>query len=506
MVSSSSEPVKTPHAVLLSFPAQGHLNPILTLAKILHIVGGFRITIVNTEFDHRRLLRSSSSAATAANNAIDGFHLTSIPDGLPPNPVDDNATQDIPALCTSIRQKCPAFFRHLLSTLSPPATCVIADGLMSSSAAVAMKLGIPAWLFYTHSSCGFWSYMNFAELVRRGYLPLKDETFLTNGYLDTKIEVITGMEGIRLQDLPTFIRTTNPDDLMLQIMLKRPEDASCGVGIILNTFDALEPDVLAAVRYKFGNLYSIGPLTKFKSLFVTDSEAATIGSSLWKNDSGCLNWLDGQEQEKVVYVNFGSITVLSPQQLAEFAWGLAGSGYPILWAIRPDMVSSGGAAEALPENFVKQVEERTKVVAWCDQEAVLAHPAIGVFLTHCGWNSTLESLCNGVPMVCWPFFAEQPTNCRYICEEWGVGLEIEGEVKREMVAKLVREAMEGEKGMEMKRRALEWKEKARRATEPGGSSYANVEKLTRDLVQTKVSEAEIISTGFHHQTNEKLVQ
>lgn len=108
-------------------------------------------------------------------------------------------------------------------------------------------------------------------------------------------------------------------------------------------------------------------------------------------------------------------------------------------------------------------------------------------------------------MVCWPFFAEQPTNCRYICEEWGFGLEIEGEVKRERVEKLVREAMEGEKGREMKRRALEWKEKARTATEPGGSSYANIEKLMKDLVQTNVSEAEIISTGFHHQINEKLV-
>lgn len=361
MASSSSEPVSTPHAVLLSFPAQGHLNPILTLAKLLHILGGFRITMVNTEFNHRRLLRSSSSAAAAANNAIDGFRLTAIPDGLPPTLFEIDATQDILALCAATRQHCPAFFRHLLSTLSPPATCVITDGSLSSSAAVAMELGIPAWLFYTHSSCGFWSYVNLAELVQRGYTPLKDESFLTNGYLDTKIELIPGMEGIRLRDLPTFFRTTKKDDLMLQIMLKRPEEARGGVGLILNTFDALEPDVLAAVESKFGNVYSIGPLTKFNSLIATNSEAAMIGSNLWKSDSECLNWLDGQEQGKVVYVNFGSITVLSAQQLAEFAWGLAGSGYPILWAIRPDLVSSGGAAAALPEDFVKQVEDRTKV-------------------------------------------------------------------------------------------------------------------------------------------------
>lgn len=361
MASSSSEPASRPHAVLLSFPAQGHLNPILTLAKLLHILGGFRVTLVNTEFNHRRLLRSSSTAAAAANNAIAGFSLTAIPDGLPAALFDADATQDIPTLCASTRRHCPAFFRTLLSTLSPPATCVIADGSMSSSAAAAIELGIPAWLFYTHSSCGFWSYVNFAELVRRGYTPLKDESFLTNGYLDTKIEQIPGMKRIRLRDLPSFIRTTDAADLMFQIMLKRTEEASVGVGLILNTFDALEPEAVAAVQARFGNVYTIGPLSEFSSLVAMDSEAAMIGSSLWKSDSECFDWLDGRERGKVVYVNFGSITVLSAHELAEFAWGLAGSGYPILWAIRPDMVRSSGAAAALPEDFVEQAKDRTKV-------------------------------------------------------------------------------------------------------------------------------------------------
>nr|UYE91540.1 putative glycosyltransferase [Anoectochilus roxburghii] len=128
---------------------------------------------------------------------------------------------------------------------------------------------------------------------------------------------------------------------------------------------------------------------------------------------------------------------------------------------------------------------RIKLVAWCDQEAVLAHPATGAFLTHCGWNSTLESLSEGVPMVCWPYFVEQTTNCYYVCQVWGVGLEIEGEVRREKVEKLVRETMEGDKAAEMRRRATEWKQSAKTAIEPGGSSYVNLEALLSDLAKTK---------------------
>nr|UYE91544.1 putative glycosyltransferase [Anoectochilus roxburghii] len=490
----SSEPLGIPHAVLVSFPAQGHLNPILALAKLLHSHGGFRVTLVNTEFNHHRLLRSSPTAAAAANDFIDGFRLAAIPDGLTQIPINADTTPDIPTLCHSTRQHCPTFFRRLLSTLSPPATCVIADGGMFSCGAAAIELGIPAWLFYTHSGCGFWSYMNFPELVHRGYTPLKEESFLTNGYMDTKIDCIPGMEGIRLRDLPSFIRTINAADVMLQIILERADNASKGVGIILNTFDALEPEVLAAVRKKFSNIYSVGPLAAVQHMLVAEtSEAAMIGSSLWKNDSECLSWLDGQEVGKVVYVNFGSIAVLSAQQLEEFAWGLAAAGYPTLWIIRSDLVRSGGAAALLPEAFFQQMKGRAKVVAWCDQEAVLAHPAIGVFLTHCGWNSTLESLWEGVPMVCWPYFAEQATNCHYICRVWGVGLEIEGEVRRELLEKLLREAMEGNKAAEMKRMAMEWKQSARMAIEPGGSSYVNLEKLMIDLTEAKkyVNEAAI---------------
>jgi UDP:flavonoid glycosyltransferase YjiC (YdhE family) len=211
-----------------------------------------------------------------------------------------------------------------------------------------------------------------------------------------------------------------------------------------------------------------------------------VQSNLWKEQDGLLEWLDGHSTRSVVYVNYGSITVMSNEQMLEFAWGLANSGYPFLWNVRPDLVK--GDAAVLPPEFSAAIEGRGLLTTWCPQEKVIVHDAVGVFLTHSGWNSTLESLCAGVPMLSWPFFAEQQTNCRYKRTEWGVGMEIGGEVRRADVAAKIHEVMEGEKGEEMRRRAAEWKEKAALATLPGGAAEVNLDSLI-DVLSGKTGQA-----------------
>ncbi|KAL3504756.1 hypothetical protein ACH5RR_034597, partial [Cinchona calisaya] len=157
-----------------------------------------------------------------------------------------------------------------------------------------------------------------------------------------------------------------------------------------------------------------------------------------KEKPECPEWLDTKDSNSVVYANFGSITVMTPDQLVEFAWGLANSKQTLLWNIRPDIVSGDS-------------------------------------------NSTLESISNGVPngvpMICWPFFAEQQTNCWYCCTKWDIGLEIDNNVKRDEVESLVRDLIVGEKGKNMKKKAMEWKKKYEEAANSsGGSSISNMEK------------------------------
>ncbi|CAN6887126.1 unnamed protein product [Brassica oleracea] len=372
MASHAVSSGQKPHVVCVPFPGQGHINPLLIVAKLLH-AKGFHVTFVNNVYNHNRLLRSRGP------NELDGlpsFRFESIPDGL--LETDGDKMQDLPSLCEATMKNCLAPFKELLHRINarddvPPVSCILADGMMSFTLDAAEELGVPCVIFWTTSACGFLAYLFYHLCVGKGLCPLKDENDL-----NTEIEWIPTMRNPRLRDLPSFIRTTNPNDIMLNYLsLNRDIDK--------------------------------------------DGEMGRMGTNLWKEDTKCLDWLDTKSRDSSgVYVNFGSITVMSAKQLVEFAWGLAATGKDFLWVIRPDLVD--GDAAVLPPEFLTTADRRM-LVTWCPQEKVLAHPAIGGFLTHSGWNSTLESFCDGVPMVCWPFFAEQQTNCKYCCDEmsgrWG---------------------------------------------------------------------------------------
>ena len=302
---------------------------------------------------------------------------------------------------------------------------------------------------------------------------------MTSGYLDNKVDCIPGMKNFRLKDLPDFIRTKDLNDFMVEFFIEAADQFHRASAIVFNTCNELESDVLNALYSMFSSLYAIGPLPSLLSQ-TPHNHLESLGSNLWKEDIKCLEWLESKGPESVVYVNFGSITVMTPDQLLEFAWGLANSKKPILWIIRPDLVIGGSFI--LSSEFENEISDRGLIASWCPQEQVLNHPSIGGFLTHCGWNSTTESICAGVPMLCWPFFGDQPTNCRFICNEWEIGLEINTDVKRAEVEKLVNELMVGEKGKKMRQKAVELNKKAEENTSPGGCSYMNLDKVIKEVL------------------------
>lgn len=299
---------------------------------------------------------------------------------------------------------------------------------------------------------------------------------MTNGYLDTVVDWIPGLEGISFKDLPRFLRTTNPDEFMIKYMMQETGRAREASAVIINTFQQLEHDALRALSSYLPLIYPIGPLNILDNQ-IKDKSLKEIGSNLWKEEPECLEWLDSKDPNSVVYVNFGSIAVVTPEQLVEFAWGLANSKQNFLWILRPDLVS--GDSAILPSEFLEETKERCIFASWCPQEKVLSHPCIGGFLTHSGWNSTIESISYGVPMICWPFFGAQPTNCWFCCTKWGIGMEIGSNVKRDEVESVIRELMVGEKGKEMKRKAFEWKRLGEVATQ---NSYFNLENVIKQVL------------------------
>ncbi|XP_050907654.1 7-deoxyloganetin glucosyltransferase [Lathyrus oleraceus] len=476
---------RKPHAVLTPFPAQGHINALLKLAKLLHLKG-FHITFVNTEYNHKRLLKSRGS------NSFDGFTdftFETIPDGLTPmdGDGDGDVTQDAPSLFHSIMTKMHIFFGELLTRLHesaiaglvPPVTCIVSDFYMPFTIQAAEDHALPILLFSPTSACTLLSILHSRTLIEKGLMPLKDESYRTNGYLDTKVDCIPGLHNFRLKDLFDLIITTDLNDIMFEFFIHVTDRVHRASAIVFNTFNELESDVLQALSSMLPSLYTIGPLPLLLNQ-IGHNHLQSLGSNLWKEDTKCIDWLESKEPESVIYVNFGSIAVLTPEQLLEFAWGLANSKKPFLWIIRPDLVIGGSVV--LSSECVNEISDRGLIASWCPQEKVLNHPSIGGFLTHCGWNSTTESICAGVPMLCWPFLADQPTNCRFIYNEWEIGMEIDSNVKRDEVEKLINELMLGDKGKRMRKKVMQLKKKAKESTSPGGSSYMTFDKVIEEVL------------------------
>lgn len=469
-----------PHAVVVPYPGSGNINPALQLAKLLHRHGVY-ISFVNTEHNHRRV---QATVGAAAVRGREGFRFEAIPDGLVE--ADRDAGDYDLGLSAATSHRCAQPLKELVRRLNgtagvPPVTCMMPTALMSFALDVARELGLPSMVLWGGSAASLMGHMRLRELQERGYLPLKDKSFLTNGHLDkTVIDWIPGMPPISLNDISSFVRTTDPDDFGLRFNILEANGCTKAGALIVNTFQDLEADVLEALGAEYPRIYTIGPLGSLLSHHITDDDdSSTGGLSLWKQDTDCLAWLDKQEPSSVVYANFGSLTVLTADQLVEFAWGLADSGHRFLWSMRDNLVPSDGAGlSSLPPEFIAATAGRCCLTTWCPQEEVLRHPAVGCFVTHNGWNSTCESVAAGVPMVCWPGFADQYTNCKYVCEVWGVGLRLDDVVRREQVAGHVKQAIEAE---EMRRSAMGWKEKAEDAAAPGGSSYENLQSMVTAL-------------------------
>ncbi|KAJ0973924.1 hypothetical protein J5N97_015889 [Dioscorea zingiberensis] len=147
-------------------------------------------------------------------------------------------------------------------------------------------------------------------------------------------------------------------------------------------------------------------------------------------------------------------------------------GRPFLWVVRPDI--TGKAIINLPKGFKDRIGDRGMVVQWSPQQEVLAHPAVSCFMSHCGWNSTMEGVSNGVPFLCWPYFADQHLNQTYICDVWKTGLKMIPDENNMITKDQIRDKVEELLGDgEMKKRALEMKEMATKGVDKGGSSFQN---------------------------------
>lgn len=238
---------------------------------------------------------------------------------------------------------------------------------------------------------------------------------------------------------------------------------------------------------KLSPLITIGPTIPSKYLDNRLVNEAEYGFDLFYSEPSehTMNWLNNKPKGSVIYVSFGSMTCLSEAQMSEIAFGLKGSGHYFLWVVRESEEAK------LPKHLRDETAEKGLLVKWSPQVEVLANSAVGCFFTHCGWNSTVEALSLGVPMVGMPQWTDQTTDAKFVEDVWKVGIRVRvdenGIVGRKEVEDCIRQVMEGEKGREMKERAEKWRKLSVEAVSEGGTSDNNINEFVAKLMLSSSS-------------------
>ncbi|KAL4576328.1 hypothetical protein LXL04_012420 [Taraxacum kok-saghyz] len=436
--------------ILFPMPFQGHINPMLQLANILH-TQGFEITIIHTEYN------------SPNHSNYPHFTFNSISDRLSEieNHLPMKANAEALYFVKYLNISCVDPFRGCLAGLlekygEGSIGCLITDAGFYFTQAVAESLKLPRMVLRTSSvSC----------VLAWGVLPF----FPENNYFNLTKEdpnyesSAPEFPVIKFKDVAKM--TTNPDGMRNYVtnMISHMKASS---GLIWNTFKELEEPSLETIVQQFSvPSFALGPFHKY---FPASS------SSLIEQDKTVLQWLDTQSPKSVIYISFGSIAHITESEFQEIAHGLANSGFPFLWVVRPGIVSCSNWLESLPEKFLESVGDRGRIVKWAPQQEVLANPATGCFWTHCGWNSTLESICEGVPMICSPCFGDQPIDARYVSDVWKIGVYLEDGFDRVEIKMAIKRVMMDE---EMRERINSFKEKVNSSLEEGGSSHQSLKRL-----------------------------
>jgi isoflavone 7-O-glucosyltransferase len=283
-------------------------------------------------------------------------------------------------------------------------------------------------------------------------------------------------KSLSTDDYPDGFKDSIYENKALQDMLDSMKTTRECDGIIVNTFDGIEGRAIKALNEGLFIPNGIPPI------FCT---GPLIASSYGEDENGCLSWLDSQPIQSVVLLSFGSMGRFSKAQLNEIALGLEKSEQRFLWVVRTELdLEEQSLDKLLPEGFLERTKERGMVVRnWAPQGAILKHDSIGGFVTHCGWNSVLEAVCEGVPMVALPLYAEQRLNKVILVEEMKVALELkdskDGFVSGTELGDRIKELMDSDKGKEIRQIIFKMKISAKEAREEGGSSLIALNKLAQ---------------------------
>ncbi|OIV89269.1 hypothetical protein TanjilG_23881 [Lupinus angustifolius] len=464
------------HILFFPFMGHGHMIPMVDMAK-LFASKGVKTTILTTPLNAPFIFKTIEKSKIHSNINIQTIKFPSVEAGLPDGceNFDSIPSPEFIPLFFKGTELLQEGFEQQLSLQRP--NCVVSDTFFTWTNDSSAKFNIPRIVFYGVS---FFS-MCATECVRL-YKPYEN--------------VSSDSESFVIPSLPGEIKMTRTQvaDYLkigdwLERLTKFREVEEKSYGVVFNSFYELEKDYADYYRKVIGRrAWHIGPL----SLCNIDKEQkkyrgkeASIDEHEWQN------WLDTKEANSVVYVSFGSIVNFPDSHLREIALGLEASGQPFIWAVKK---SKKDGEEWLPGGFEKRIEGKGLIIrGWAPQVSILEHEAIGAFMTHCGWNSTLEGVVAGVPFITWPVSAEQFYNERLVVDvlktgvpvgvkRWCLFGDMDDSIKWDTIEKTVRNILgKDEAAEEMRKKAKELSRLARKTVEEGGSSDLDLDAFIAEF-------------------------
>ncbi|EYU17631.1 hypothetical protein MIMGU_mgv1a006064mg [Erythranthe guttata] len=446
------------HILCVPYPSQGHVNPMLQFCKRL-VSKGAKATFTITNFISKSINPKSHSVDIASIS--DGFdtggfrQAESVSDYL--NRMEVEGSRTLENLIKSYRDRNLAV------------DCIVYDAFLPWVLDVARRFGIAGACFFTQACAVNYVYY-----------------YVHHGLLDIPVVAqpveIPGLPPLELPDLPSFMHVSGSYPAYFEMVLNQFSNVDKADFVLVNTFYKLEEKVVDSMT-KVCPMLTIGPTLPSFYLDNRIENDDKYDVNLFQSDPSqtILDWLNTKPPKSVVYIAFGSMDNLPKAQMEEIAWGLNNTNFDFLWVIRVF-----DKEEKLPESFVRASSERALFAHWSPQLEVLSNEAIGCFFSHGGWNSTTEALSLGVPMVVMPQWTDQTTDAKLVQDVWGVGIRVRvseenGIVRREEIESCVREVMEGEKGKEMKRNCVKWRDLAKEAVSEGGTSDLNIDAFISKL-------------------------
>lgn len=416
------------HIVMLPYLAQGHIIPFLELAKKIQERTNFTITLVNTPLNIQKLKSTQSTTSK--------IHLVSLPfnssdHNLPPN-TETTEALSLPQVIglfhasTSLQTPFQQLISNVTSTQGKPPLCIISDVFMGWANEVAKSLHIINVSFSTCGAYGTAAYTSVWQYLPHRSVKSDDDEFVLPGFPEKC--------KIKRAHLHQFVRNADGSDQWSKFFQPQISLSLGSFGWLCNTIEEIEPLGLKVLKsYTKLPVWCIGPLLPPRMLDSSQSKeifSKRAGKEPGLSPEKCLQWLDSHPKNSVLYISFGSQNTISPAQMMELAEGIEESGKPFIWAIRPPIgfnLEEKFRDEWLPHKFEERMWASKRgllVHKWAPQLEILCHKSTGAFLSHCGWNSTLESLSQGVPLIGWPLAAEQVYNSKMMEEEMGVGIEL----------------------------------------------------------------------------------